>query len=57
MARGPYRRECGGRLRDGMDGGDGVWDERRNPADYVRKQCRRDECGGGCYRADLGGRG
>ena len=40
-----------------MGGGDGIWDEWRNPADYVRKQCGRDECGGGCDRADLGGRG
>jgi hypothetical protein len=40
-----------------MDGGDGIWNQRRNPADYVRKQCHCDECGDGRDSADLGGRG
>jgi hypothetical protein len=33
-----------------------VRNERWNPADNVRKQRHRDECGDGCDRADLGGR-
>ena len=57
MVCGPYRRDRSGRLCDGVGGGDGVGNQRRIPADYVRKQCHCDECGGRCDRAVMGRRG
>ena len=57
MARRPDGHQRSGRLRDGMGCGYLIGNEWWNPADNVRKQRHRDECGGGCDHTDLGGRG